>query len=357
MREEIQLRALKRISPSLLTSLRKCPFKVVLSNNFKSPLLPYSPLNHLGIVIHHCIDMIYKNKINGIEEFNKEWDSCVEQEESKLLKRGFGYYLPLRDNVEGYAIKKLQTQALIQIKSNNIGLNKTNTHTSSIQTEKFLKSKDGKIGGKVDLIHHNNNVTKLCDFKTGKIFEEEGEIKKDYEDQLKLYGYLYNQEFGNYPHTLSIIDLQKKEYFVEFTSEECEEIGEFSKNRLDEINQLIINKNYTSLANPNKENCKNCLYRPACKYYWKDNKIQFDSKFQDLIGELKDLKQYNNGDITVTIYSANNHFKIYHLNKEFKNELSIKETIAAFNLIKIDEFKYKALKTTRIFKYNMFEIK
>lgn len=352
--QDFDIMPLNRISPSSYSALKRCPFKVVLANSLENPLLPYSPKNHLGNVIHTCLQFISQNKISSTVEFDNEWDKLVKREEEKLVKAGFHFYIPLKENVEGYTIKKLQTKALIKKKLTQKSYQTLKNSDTEILTEKWLESVDGNIGGMVDLIYKSENCIKISDFKTGKIFEEEGEIKRDYQDQLKLYAYLYKEEYKVYPDKLSIIDLEKQEYFIDFTPQECEHLARNSKTFLFELKQLIKEENFTKLAKPEIENCSNCLYRPACKFYWKFKTEHSDSPFIDINGKLAKIKQFNNGDINAHIIHDGEILKIYHIRENFKSFLSknIDKTIAVFNLKQISEYKYQAIKTTKIYEFH-----
>ena len=66
------------------------------------------------------------------------------------------------------------------------------------------------------------------------------------------------------------------------------------------------------------------------------------------------IKQFNNGDINAYVNHDGKAIKIYHIKNIFEPFLSKKldEKIAFFNLKKIGELKYKALKTTKIYDFH-----
>ncbi len=347
------IRPLKRISPSRYTAINRCPYKVVLANSHSAPLLPYPPANHLGNVIHECIRLITCREIATVKDFEENWSRLQVQEEETLKDNGFGFYTPLNENVPGYTIKKLQVKSLLYSKNMEKpqGNFKSVSH-SHILTEKWLEAQDSLIGGYADIIFNRNNYIKLSDFKSGKIIIEEGQIKEEYEDQLKLYAYLYKEVYGKYPDELSVIDLEKNEYSVAFTPKECEAIAEKSREALSQINNLIEQDKLELLAKPDMDNCKFCLYRPSCRYFWDLPLASSDSQFCDLKGNLAAVKQFQNGNLNATLQRDDEVNTIFHLNSRYLPFLtnSIGKKIAFYNLRKSEiNGKYEALKTTKIY--------
>jgi hypothetical protein len=51
----------------------------------------------------------------------------------------------------------------------------------------------------------------------GEIFSD---IKEEYKEQLKLYAYLYFETNGKFPTQLSLVDLAKQKFTIDFTESE-----------------------------------------------------------------------------------------------------------------------------------------
>lgn len=345
------LKPLKRISPSRYTAINRCPYRVVLSNSYASPLLPYPPASHLGNVIHECIRLIVTGKIGTSADFDEVWNCLLSKEESTLEEMGFAFFTPLSENVPGYTIKKLQVKSLLKSRGKTKVQKDKQTDTSTL-TEKWLESQDSLIGGYADIIMNLDGYIKLSDFKSGKILLEEGEIKEEYEDQLKLYAYLHSEVYGKYPDKLSIIDLEKKEYPVAFTPQECDELATKSRNALLEINSLIKMNEIETLAKPDLDICKSCLYRPACDFYWNLPLSNTDSIFRDIKGYVEEVKQFRNGNLNAILHKDDSELVVSHLNNEYLSFLSdiIGKEVAFYNVKQggIPD-RYKALKTTKVY--------
>ena len=265
------------------------------------------------------------------------------------------FYLPLSENTPGFAIKKLQVRSLLKKRTKHSYKLKERSKGTRILSEKWLESKDSKIGGRADLIVLSDLENKISDYKTGKILQEEGDIKEVYSTQLKLYAYLFKETYDKYPDILTIIDLEKTEYPIEFSSEECEELAVRSKEILSRINENVIKGDLSKIANPNIDNCSRCLYRPACEYYWSLQVMESESRFVDVRGTLKDLRQFRNGNINVILEHNNNDLIVSHIEKgkfSFLDSLRGK-TVSFYNVLRGDNNTYyKAIRSTKVFKSN-----
>ncbi len=345
------LKPLKRISPSRYTVINRCPYRVVLANSYSSPLLPYPPASHLGNVIHECIRLILTGEIRTSTEFDGIWNRLLAKQEKALEDMGFGLFTPLSENVPGYTIKKLQVKSLFKSRDKTEVQEDKNTDTN-ILTEKWLEAKDSLIGGYADIIITRNGYTKLSDFKSGKILLDEGAIKEEYEDQLKLYAYLHNEVYRKYPDELSIIDLEKKEYLIAFTPQECKVLASKSRNALSEINSLIEMNELKALAKPDLNNCKSCLYRPACNFYWELTISETDSIFKDLRGNVANVRQFPNGNLNATLNTDDKELTVSHITNDYLPFLTnaVGKEVAFYNVKQgVKPESYQALKTTKIY--------
>jgi RecB family exonuclease len=345
------LKPLKRISPSRYTAINRCPYRVVLANSYSYPILPYPPASHLGNVIHECIRLIVTGEIRTSTEFDAMWNRLLAKQEKSLEDMGFGFFTPLSENVPGYTIKKLQVKFLLKSRDKTELQKDKNTDTN-ILTEKWLEAQDSLIGGYADIIITRNGYTKLSDFKSGKILLEEGEIKEEYEDQLKLYAYLYNEVYGKYPDELSIINLEKKEYTVAFTPQECEVLASKSRDALSEIKSFIEMDELKALAKPDLNNCRSCLYRPACNFYWELPISETDSIFRDVRGNVANVRQFRNGNLNATLNTDDKELTISHITSDHLPFLTgaVGKEVAFYNVKQgVKSESYQALKTTKIY--------
>lgn len=254
-------------------------------------------------------------------------------------------------NVQGYTIKKLQVKSILKKKISREKIEaKSSRKSYKISTEKWLESADRLIAGKADFIFNSDSYSKLSDFKTGNILDE-GAIKKDFEDQLNLYAYLFKENFGKYPDALSLIDLQNNEHFIPISEEKCETLAQEAKSYLKWVNQCISDIRIDKIANPNEEICSSCLFRPACEFYWRKKNYNSELKFDDVKGLLVEVKKFKNGNINITINQNNQNILIYRIKDIFEEFLrdSLQKEIAIYNLKRVNNLTYQAIKTTKIY--------
>lgn len=350
---DIAFKKISRVSPSQFHSMKNCAYKSLLAEAFeKKPLLPVSPNAYLGTVLHKMLELISRGEIKNETDFYTRFDAEIVLMENKLTELGYDFFVPLQMNVRDFGMKKIQLKKHL----------KSATASPREQTgikftsEKWLESKDKLVGGRMDLIIEEADETEIIDFKTGAItedvFDDNGEayleVKNEYQEQLKLYAYLYFDCNGKFPTQLSLVDLAKQKFNVEFTEEECKSVFEEAKSLLTETNKSVDTATFK--ANPSETNCKYCLYRPACKFY-----LQFlttENYFNDVCGLVKDVVKYQNGNVSVFVEKGNNKISVtgFTTDKfEYFNSNRSKQ-INLFNLRKeATEFVYSATKTTKIY--------
>lgn len=350
---DTNFKEIKRISPSQFYSMKNCAYKSLLAEAFdKKPLLPLSPYAYFGTVLHKMLGLIAKGIVKSEDDFNAEFDRQVKALEEDLEQNGFGFFVPLKVKLKNFGLKKIQLKKHLRSESEKP------KYLSNIKfhSEKWYESQDKLIGGKVDLVIENGNEIEIIDFKTGAItqdcLDDEGEIcldvKNEYKEQLKLYAYLYFQNTNKFPTDLSLVDLAKQKFSVEFSEEECKTLFEEAKNLLKSTNNCINTKSF--FANPKEENCKNCLYRPACSFFHK--KLETDFSFNDVFGEIKDVKKFQNGNVSLFLQNGNKNLTIKNISVDEFDELyrNKNKQIRIYNVRKeATEFVYSATDTTKIY--------
>lgn len=350
---KIEFREIERISPSQFYSMKNCSYKSVLAEAFgKNPLLPVSPNAYFGTILHKILEMIAKGEIRNEDDFNKTFDEQLLLQEEKLKNQGFSFLIPLQKNVKDFGMKKILLKKHLRTASERPVIN----NAYKFQSEKWFESKDKLIAGKIDLIIENGNETEIVDFKTGAItqdvLDDDGElfteIKGEYKEQLMLYAYLYFENTGKFPVLLSLFDLAKQKFSVEFTFEECRIAFKEAKNILLLTNNDITNRAFK--GNPTEANCKYCFYRPACSFFL--NQLKTDYSSNDVTGILTNVVRYQNGNTSVFLKNADRHITITGFPMGRHEELndSIKKQLYFFNLRKAaTDFIYSVTKTTMIY--------
>lgn len=349
---DINYKEIKRISPSQFHSMKNCAYKSLLAEALdKKPLLPLSADAYFGIVLHKMLELISRGIVRGEDDFNAEFDKQVKTLEDDLKRTGFEFFIPLKIKLRNFGLKKIQLKKHLRSEFEQL----TSLSNIKFHPEKWFESKDKLIGGKIDLVVENGKNIEIIDFKTGAItqdcFDDEGEIysevKSEYQEQLKLYAYLYFENTNKFPSTLSLVDLAKQKVPVKFSEVECKGIFEEAKNLLKTTNDSINTKTFSAI--PNLVNCKYCLYRPACSFFHK--KLETDFTFNDVLGEIKDVKKFQNGKVTVFLQNKTYNLTIKNFTSEKFDELCYRKNkkISIYNLRKeATAFVYSVADTTMI---------
>jgi len=351
--DKVKFRKIQRISPSQFHSMKNCAFKSLLAEAFdKKPLLPISANAYYGTVLHTLMELILKGKIKSEEEFNTVFADQINLMEEYLMQSGFTFLIPLQKKVKDYGMKKI----LLKKHLKNSLEKARQPVRAEFYSERWYESNDKLIGGKIDLVIETGDDIELIDFKTGEVTQDslddngEGnpEVKAGYQDQLKLYAYLYFENTGRFPTKLSVINLSKQKFSIDFSQEECKSLFEQAKALLQSTNDSIGTGRFP--ANPSKENCRYCLYRPACSVYLKQ--VQTDYTLNDVSGLIQKAVKYRNGNVSVFLESGNMVLSVANFPSIIYEEANNAQNrgLIIFNLKReAKEFFYSATKTTRIY--------
>lgn len=350
---KIKFKKIQRISPSQFYSMKNCAYKSLLAQAMnKKPLLPVSANAYYGTVLHKMLELISKGIIRNEDDFNKIFEEQIKLMEESLVALGYDFFIPLQKKVNDFIMKKILLKEYLR----NASEKPPKTNNVKFYSEKWFESKDKLMGGKIDLVIEAESEIEILDFKTGAIaqdvLDDDGEIysevKSEYKEQLKLYAYLYFENTGNFPTKLSLVDLTKQKFTVDFSQNECNAIFEEAKELLNSTNNCIDKGTFK--ANPTKANCKYCLYRPACSFYLKH--IETDNTFNDISGYVQNVVRFQNGNVSVYLEYGDKKITVSNFSSEKFDELnnSKNKKINIFNLKKESrEFFYSATKTTTVY--------
>jgi CRISPR/Cas system-associated exonuclease Cas4 (RecB family) len=350
---KIQLKKIKRISPSQFYSMKNCAYKSLLAEAFeKKPLLPVSANAYLGTVLHKELEMIIRGEIKSESDLIKSFEQQIASIEERLVEQGYDFFVPLHNNVKDYGMK------IILLKKHIKNIEDRPPVPIGVRyfSEKWFESKDALIAGKIDLVIESENEIEIVDFKTGAITEDvlddSGEvfsaIKGEYSDQLKLYAYLYYENTGKFPSSLGLVDLARHKFSVEFTQSDCKAVYDSAKKLLHAINNGLDKQELLSF--PSEANCKYCLYRPACSSFLKY--LETDTGFSDVTGMVYNVVLYQNGNVSVFLESGGRRITVTKFLSVKYNELKdcLDKRLNIFNLRKeATDNIYAATKTTMIY--------
>lgn len=257
------------MTPSTWLALRQCAWRVLLARHYQNkPLLPPHPNAALGSILHNALEKITRGELKTKEDFDLWWDAAVSKTEQELTGKGWGQFVPLKENTRHFGLKKIQARNRLEM---NQRIHPTGDGTFSKIAEQKLISSGGLLAGQLDCIIWREGQAEIRDYKTGAITtNEEGEetskVKEEYALQMKLYACLFHEQYGYFPGRLVLEDLNGAEHEICVNAEECLKLLEEVRSTLLAVNRRIANGEWEVLANPG-EHCVHCQNRPACEKY------------------------------------------------------------------------------------------
>jgi len=348
---------LSHVNPSTWLNLRQCAWRVMLARNFQNnPLLPVHPNATLGNILHAALEGITKGEIKTREDFDLWWDNSVKKAEQKLTDKGWGQFVPLKENTKHFGLKKVQARNRLFLFQSN---QPYSTGKISKVAEQKLNSDDGLLAGKLDCVIWRDGQAEVRDYKSGVITTDgDGEeaapvVKADYELQMKLYACLFMENYGSYPDRLILEDLNGVEYEVKFTPEECSQLLKEVKSFLAAINRKIAENKWEDLANPG-DYCALCNYRPACTKYLsvlEMTPVLSDKGWQDLPGTLASIEENGITGLGLQIQRAGELVKVTGFDAGKKEKLTglVNQRIVIFNVKPVSAEKFTCTKFTEIY--------
>ena len=138
-----------------------------------------------------------------------------------------------------------------------------------VHSEVKLSSRDGLLFGVIDAFFVFSNGIELVDYKSGRMIDDEYFPKEEYANQLLFYAYLIHENYGVYPHSLTLLG-------KDFDSVSIEPSFERSVSLANEMRQVLSHYNDSvscqapirSFSNPTIENCLYCEAKPLCSPFW-----------------------------------------------------------------------------------------
>ena len=371
--QELFVGTLERVSPSRFLSLKRCALQAIWSR-LHEPLLPKWPAARLGTVAHQLIEEVgYGKHGAGREDLEQAWETLVEAQEREMkdswLERNL---VPLSESARDYHVRKYRALDRAFEAAQFFEEADITDSSGSGGRERWVQSKDGKAGGKIDLVAETDRGIVLRDYKTGQVFENGSvddpageQVKEDYQIQLKLYAALSHEQHGQWPVALEVVPVGGSPHRIPFTPDDCEDLLREAVKLLEETNQQVSEAQAEGmshaallrrLASPTPEACKFCAFRPACPAYWKEREHTGRSNWpSDVAGKVTSLRELGNGQLHIQVQQKwEQEVDCRGLNPEPERHPALKEAevgkgIAICNLRRSGDATYSEAATTTIY--------
>lgn len=340
----------KPFSPSKLYLLEKCKLSYLLQTENIGYKVPSGPYSFLGTAIHKTIEQILfsRNSFGSevkklfLENLSKSLEKS--RESSKILlwvldKVGVDHIF---DNTRiigavqqiNKTLSKFSLQIVIEQKAN---IEKKEVMRNKLGSEVTFDLKALDISGNIDLCFLDaNNVIHVIDFKSGRIFNDEGNLKDEYLFQIGLYGLMVSDHFPNNEILLEILsasDSWTLPFEINFKQMLVKLIEKFQS-------QIPLNINFSldSLAQVGNH-CSTCRARNACPKYFEilNNTVTFDNKNmilskEDFYGEVIEVNS-SIDIVNIKLISVDkNIVSISGIPKDMLINTNIGETLVCYSL-------------------------
>lgn len=296
--KDIKLAKIDALSPSRYTWLTAgCPYSMLLETAlrvYKAPSLTLPPRggsynNVIGTIIHS----VYQDVNNGTLENTEEaitlyWKEKCEEYKQKITDA----YPSLRSvSICDYDAMFDTIGVLSSLKKEQSSTEQSGSKVKNPNEHRVILP--GLLRGSIDRIKYNDDGYEIVDYKTGKIYDENGNIKPDYVTQLNLYAFMLEEAEGVAVNKLTIIDRKGEEIDVPYYKGRKAEFLKSVKDTIDEINKAIDSKTTDSLKRGNEKTCGFC----PCSHLCDCRNIPADAHLGIVEGTV--TKVWNSDQITI----------------------------------------------------------
>ena len=332
----LQMKPLKTLSPSRFVRMKACTLREVWAAGKQPPLLPSSPHAHLGTVIHRFWEEVWKRRI-GDHEMIALWQHLIDREQKTMRATWLEEHLaPLQNALPDYETRR-QLCFLRQWPQPG-GFTEKTTENILTGPEKPVWDGDtpesSEVYGLIDLVTADGDDYTIVDEKTGAVLTETGNVKEEYQLQLRLYAALFERRSGIWPTRLIVRDLLQRSHSVTFTSQECSQLLSEAQQTLRDTNKHILQgATAEDLAAPAPDECRYCGYRPACPAYWKARHTGGEWP-HDVRGTISEAPfTQRNGNLRVVIGGAEKDIAVCDLSRHPDvNSLRAGSTVAIYSV-------------------------
>ena len=279
----------------------------VLLNHWKnSPerSIPSSGATEIGNITHRLYDRA-SNLNYQSESSTNEWkmkdaraqfQELVREEEEKLRKCPVNEFLLPLEDIKNFSNKRAKAcQEAIEYRKKAIERDsRISRNRESIRSIPRLTGSevevwdsrrkiegycpdvgDFSVKGSIDYVSVSNDGYEILDYKTGKIVDEDGKVKREYEVQILLYSAMLRMTSIQAGIPLQVVKGVLKHAFsrekreIELGRDREDALLDSAVSGLEDINRVVGGAETTDeiterLASPGLEACRFCDYRAGC---------------------------------------------------------------------------------------------
>jgi hypothetical protein len=168
-------------------------------------------------------------------------------------------------------------------------------------TEETLTVREGKLQGRPDLLVRSAEAHIVVEYKTGAIFEVDGETPKEaYKRQLQLYAVMEAETVGTWPTRAELLPLHGPAVDVEVEPSECLAVADLAIQLLDRYNRGVPAQQPATVG---LETCPDCLFASRCPAFWQEVDGSYSARVLAVAGPVSAIRRTPLGGVTLTVDS------------------------------------------------------
>ena len=298
---QVPLVGITELSPSRYTWLRDgCAYSFLLESSLRSysgPSMLMPPVsfnNVIGTIIHKIFQLVNSRQLECSEEaITQEWVRLCHQHQENIKEQ----YPTIRNVAIGDYDAMYDTIDVAQVMCKGDAPNAGASHLLSHLNEHYIKI-DNLLKGSIDRIRPNADGYEIVDYKTGKIFSEDGNIKQEYVAQLNLYAYMLTEKENVNISGLVIIDRMGNEIPVPYYKDKKAIFFAQVSRLIKDINDAVAENAIMQLCRPSEDNCNFC----PCQHLCHHRIVSPDNPFHIIEGSVS--RAWNNDQISIQVDGA-----------------------------------------------------
>lgn len=289
---------LDRVTPSSFELLRTCFMKTSFS--FGGRRGQGGPASWLGDVCHRVLEASLRSGWIFSGDRESELDRCWEREMAQCVD-GLRLQGIAPDRLEpqqwpGYELKRARLHNCIRRLHELVG---SLPPDRELLIEQTLMAREGRLLGRPDLIIRSAQVHMVVDYKSGAIFEADGDTPKEaYRRQLQLYAMMEAETAGAWPTRAELLPLHGRAVAVEIDPSDCLMIADQAIELLDRYNRTVPG---CQPATVGQETCPDCVFATRCPAFWSGVDGSYAPRVLAVAGSVFGIRRTPLGGVTLIV--------------------------------------------------------
>ena len=312
------------VHPSNFTDSEKICYAKFYLKKETSLSIPKTSDALFGTFYHRFIKYISslsRDDKNSYKKINHLWDAKIKELQEKHDYFDLNHIKKLR-SIKNHLFKSILRSKIVDDRAKK---------DTSAHREKYIEYNG--IKAYIDYLYVDDEDISIGDLKTGNIFDQNKQIKIEYQNQLYIYAAMYYGRHNIFPNKLFICDNKLNKYYLDIPEKKLalgllEKLIEQNKD-IQKINSIEDSQNYINL---DLENCNYCDGRLSCKSYW-DSSLSKERKYPDLKGIIKKKYRSHNGNcIEILDDLDSNKKRVEQISKYYMNIINENDNCLILNL-------------------------